>query len=110
MFSPRCTSSTVCSDWPPKAPRSRPSPTLFPTPAPFCNRTAKRDLGWDRDTIRKGTHELDSGLACLDNYGARRRKRTEEHLPNLLADIRAVVAGQSQTDPSFKMTRLYCAG
>ena len=68
---------------------------------------AKRELGWDRDTIRKGTHELESGIACLDNYSARGRKRAEEHLPNLLADIREVVDGQSQTDPSFKSTRLY---
>lgn len=35
---------------------------------------AKQDLGWDRDTIRKGMHELDSGMACLDAYGARGRK------------------------------------
>src|SRR5258708_22774730 len=68
---------------------------------------AKRELGWDRDTIRKGTHELDSGITCIDNYAARGRKRAEEHLPDLLADIREVVDGQSQTDPSFKSTRLY---
>jgi hypothetical protein len=68
---------------------------------------AKRELGWDRDTIRKGMHELESGLRCIDNYGARGRKRAEEHLPNLLEDIRSIVDGQSQTDPSFESTRLY---
>ncbi len=68
---------------------------------------AKRELGWDRDTIRKGLHELDSGIACIDNYAARGRKRAEDHLPDLLADIRDLVDGQSQTDPSFKSTRLY---
>lgn len=68
---------------------------------------AKRELGWDRDTIRKGLHELESGIRCIDNYGARGRKRAEEHLPNLLSDIRDIVDGQSQTDPSFESTRLY---
>ena len=68
---------------------------------------AKRELGWDRDTIRKGLHELESGLRCIDNYTARGRKRAEEHLPNLLEDIRSIVDGQSQTDPSFESTRLY---
>ncbi len=68
---------------------------------------AKRELGWDRDTVRKGLHELESGIRCIDNYGARGRKRAEEHLPNLLKDIQAIVDGQSQTDPSFESTRLY---
>ena len=31
----------------------------------------------------------------------------EEFLPNLLVDIRAIVDGQSQTDPQFKNSRLY---
>jgi hypothetical protein len=68
---------------------------------------AKRELGWDRDTIRKGMHELDSGMAWLDAYSARGRKRAEERLAHLLEDIQAIVDGQSQTDPSFKSTRLY---
>src|SRR5258708_1890850 len=31
---------------------------------------AKRELGWDRHTIRKGLHELETGIGCIDNYGA----------------------------------------
>jgi hypothetical protein len=42
---------------------------------------AQQDLGWDRDTIRKGRHELASGIPCLDNDGARGRQRAEERLP-----------------------------
>ena len=68
---------------------------------------AKRELGWDRDTLRKGLKELESGVAVIDNYAARGRKRAEVHLPNLLADIRGIMDGQSQTDPSFESTRLY---
>ena len=68
---------------------------------------AEREFGWNRKTIRKGIHEVKSGVTCLDAFGARGRKRAEEHLPHLLEDIRAIVDGQSQTDPPFKTTRLY---
>src|SRR6185436_8580594 len=44
---------------------------------------------------------------CLDNFAARGRKRAEDHLPNLLADIAAIVDSQSQTDPQFRTQRLY---
>ncbi len=57
---------------------------------------AERELGWNRKTIRKGTHEVESGIVCVDAFGARGRKLAEEHLPHLLSDIRALVDGQSQ--------------
>jgi Rhodopirellula transposase DDE domain len=68
---------------------------------------AARELGWGRMTIRKGLRELDSGLVCLDAFTLRGRKRAEDHLPNLLTDIHALVDRQSQTDPQFRTTRLY---
>ena len=70
-------------------------------------RLAERELGWDRETIRKGTHELESGVVCIDAFSARGRKRAEEHLPNLLDDMRAIVDSQSQVDPQFRSQRLY---
>jgi hypothetical protein len=70
-------------------------------------RVAERELGWNRGTIRKGMHELESGIVCVDAYGARGRKRSEEHLPTLLNDLKAVVDGQSQADPQFRTNRLY---
>lgn len=74
---------------------------------PGGQRLAERKLGWNRITIRKGTHELESGFICLDAFSARGRKRAEVHLPHLLDDIRAIVDGQSQTDPQFRTHRLY---
>ena len=68
---------------------------------------AEREFGWNRKTIRKGMHEVESGITCLEAFGARGRKLAEEHLPTLLEDIRAIVDGQSQTDPQFKTNRLY---
>jgi len=74
---------------------------------PGGQRQAERELGWNRGTIRKGLHELDSGFECLDAFGLRGRKKAEDALPNLLTDIRDIVEPQSQTDPTFKTTRLY---
>lgn len=70
-------------------------------------RRAERELGWNRRTIRKGMHELDSGIRCVDAFSARGRKRAEEHLPHLLEDIKAILDEQSQVDPTFKTTRLF---
>ena len=74
---------------------------------PGGQRRAERELGWSRVTIRKGTHELDSGFTCLDAFAARGRKPVEAHLPTLLHDMKAIVDSQSQTDPRFRTTRLY---
>jgi hypothetical protein len=70
-------------------------------------RLAQRELGWNRDTIRKGIKELTSGITCIDNMSGKGRHKAEEHLPNLLNDIKNIVDAQSQTDPSFKSQRLY---
>lgn len=67
----------------------------------------QRELGWSRETIRKGLRELKTGLRCYDNFSARGRKRAEEHLPNLLNDIQSIADQHSQTDPRFETTRLY---
>jgi len=70
-------------------------------------RRAERELGWNRVTIRKGMHELTTGIRCVDAFALRGRRRAEEHLPHLLDDIKAIVDGQCQTDPSFRTQRLY---
>jgi hypothetical protein len=70
-------------------------------------RRAEIELGWHRRTLRKGMHEFESGFRCYDNFSARGRKPVEKHLPNLLKDIKAIAEAESQTDPTFKTTRLY---
>lgn len=74
---------------------------------PGGQQRAAHELGWGRMTIRKGTHELESGISCQDGFGLRGRKRAEQHLPNLLIDIQAIVDSQSQADPQFRTMRLY---
>jgi hypothetical protein len=70
-------------------------------------RLAERELGWNRGTSSIGQQELKQGIICLDGYALRGRKRSEDHLPNLLCDITAIVDGQSQADPQFRTIRLY---
>ena len=74
---------------------------------PGGQQRAARELRWGRMTIRKGLHELDSGVICIDAFALRGRKRAEAHLPNLLMDIQALVDSQSQADPQFRSNRLY---
>lgn len=68
---------------------------------------AEKELGWNRRTIRKGMQELESGVAIIDGYHRSGRKPVEVKLPHLLRDIQSIVDPHSQTDPSFKSTRLY---
>lgn len=68
---------------------------------------AERELGWNRVTLRKARQELEGEFCYIDQYHQRGRKKSEEHLPNLLDDICAIVDSQSQTDPTFQTQRLY---
>jgi len=74
---------------------------------PGGQQRAARALRWGRMTMRKGMRELASGVSCIDAFNLRGRKRAEEHLPNLLTDIRAIVDSQSQADPQCRSQRLY---
>jgi len=70
-------------------------------------RLAETELGWNRDVIRKGLHELQSGIICVDAFNARGRKRLEERNPCLESDLREIADSASETDPTFRTTRLY---
>ena len=64
-------------------------------------------MGWNRDAVQLGLHERQTGIRCMDHYQGRGRHNSETRLPNLEADIRSLVDGQSQADPKFKSTFLY---
>lgn len=70
-------------------------------------RQAETYLGWSRHTVALGLKEQETGIACIDNYAARGRDKTEDKLPKLLSDIQNIVDSQSQADPSFKSTFSY---
>lgn len=69
-------------------------------------RKAAKAFGWGRDTIRKGEHELSTGIECLDGRCGN-RAGVDERLPDLKADIEDIVECWSQTDPRFHTTQRY---
>ena len=70
-------------------------------------RLLAQELGWNRDLIRKGLHELRSGITCADAFSARGRKNWEDLHPKLVTDIKEIVDSHCETDPTFRTTRLY---
>lgn len=70
-------------------------------------RTAESVFGWSRQTVTLGLHELRTGITCLDDFAGRGDRKTEEKLPELAADIRALADPESQTDPKFQSAFQY---
>ena len=70
-------------------------------------RKAEKDLGWGRETIKKGMKELECGIVCVERYNERGNKKTEERLPHLEEDIRSLVDPHSQADPDFRSPFAY---
>jgi hypothetical protein len=66
-----------------------------------------KEFDMSRITIQKGIREIQTGIPIKDAFHLRHRKRVEEHLPNLLNDLKSVVDSQSQADPDFETNRLY---
>jgi transposase len=68
---------------------------------------AERVLGWSHHTVTLGLNELRTGMTGMGNFSARGNHKTEERLPELEADIRALADPESQADPKFRSTFLY---
>ena len=64
-------------------------------------------LGWNRGTIRKGQREISAGEIQQSHYEACGRPAAEHYLPLLLDQIKSIVEPNSQTDPTFRSTRIY---
>jgi hypothetical protein len=70
-------------------------------------RRAERRFGWGRANVATGLHERDSGIRCVENFGTRGQRRTEDANPQLAADIRDLVEPHTQVDPELKSDRRY---
>src|SRR2546430_8368572 len=71
------------------------------------SRKAETYMGWNRQSVEVGLHELHTSIICRDNYPARGNKKTEEKLSALESDIRSLVDAHSQADPQMKTTLAY---
>jgi len=65
-------------------------------------RKAEKEMGWGRETVRKGMGEAETGISCYDSFQGRGRKKTEEKLPHIEKDIRDIADPHAQADPDFK--------
>jgi hypothetical protein len=70
-------------------------------------RKSETVFGWNRHSVQLGLQERRTGIICLDDYGSRGRYKSEELLPTLESDIRALVDQQAQCDPKFQSTLYY---
>jgi Rhodopirellula transposase DDE domain len=68
---------------------------------------AERVFGWSHHTVTLGLNELRTGITCMGNFSARGNHKTEEKLPKLETDMRALADPESQADPKFQSTFLY---
>jgi len=70
-------------------------------------RRTEREMRWGRDSVETGLGEARTGIRCLDNFKGRGRKKTEDVLPGLEADVRSVAELHTQADPAVKSSLTY---
>jgi hypothetical protein len=70
-------------------------------------RKAERRMGWGRESVEKGLREAETGIRCLDNFKGRGRKRTEDKVPRLEEDVRAIAELCTQADPAVRSSLTY---
>lgn len=70
-------------------------------------RVAESTFGWNRNAVELGMNELRTGITCLNDLSTRRRPKTEEKDPELLADIRRFIDPHTQADPQLRTNLSY---
>jgi hypothetical protein len=70
-------------------------------------RRAERRFGWGRANVATGLHERDSGIRCVESFGTRGQRRTEDANPQLAVNIRDLAEPHTQADPELKSDRRY---
>jgi len=70
-------------------------------------RVAEDVFGWSRSVVAVGIKEFQSGILCVNDIATRVKPKTEEKAPRLLADIRAIMEPQSESDSPLRTPLLY---
>ncbi len=65
-------------------------------------RLAERELGWTRWTIRKGQHELEHGMICINAYASRGRKPSRRAPPQLTQRYRCHRGWAESSRPTMR--------
>lgn len=93
---------------------------LIPWPARRCamgdvalllldgkHRVAESVFGWSRSAVEVGINEFQTGISCVNDISARIKPKTEEKNPEMLAEIRAIMEPESESEASLRTTLLY---
>jgi hypothetical protein len=70
-------------------------------------RVAEDVFGWSRVTVELGINEFRSNILCVNDLSARKKPKTEEKNPKLLADIIEIMTPRSQAEASLRTTYSY---
>jgi len=70
-------------------------------------RVAEDVFGWSRSTVELGMNELRTGISCVNDLSNRRKQKTEEKYPEMLADIHSIMKSECQADPQLRTTLAY---
>ncbi len=70
-------------------------------------RVAEAVFGWSRHTVQMGRHERQTGLTCVNDLSTRRRPKTEEKEPELLAELCRLIDPTSQAHPQLRTPLAY---
>lgn len=70
-------------------------------------RQAEDRFGWNRQTIRKGLLERETGKVIPGKYEHTGRQRFEDLHPKFAKDLRDIAEPRTQTDPELKSERRY---
>ena len=70
-------------------------------------RTAEEVFGWARSPVELGLHELRTGLVCINDLSKRRKAKSEEKHPKLLANLRRIMDPNSQAQSPLRTPLSY---
>jgi hypothetical protein len=70
-------------------------------------RVAEEVFGWGRSTVELGMNELRTGISCINDLSSRRKPKSEEKYPEMLADIHSIMEPECHADPQLRTTLSY---
>lgn len=70
-------------------------------------RVAEDVFGWNRSAVELGMHEFKSKILCVNDLSARKKPKTEDKNPQLLADIIEIMTPHSEAESRLRTTLLY---
>jgi hypothetical protein len=70
-------------------------------------RVAEYVFGWNRETVKVGLEELQTGVMYAHDLSKRRKPKTEEKYPQLVEDIRVLMEPHSQAESHLRTPLAY---